>query len=58
LTALEDLDAEVNVNSALETIAENINITANNLGCYELKKHKSYVVQRRMFKIIRTKKTS
>jgi hypothetical protein len=39
--ALEDLDAEVDINSAWETIRENIKISAkNNLGYYEFKKHK------------------
>jgi hypothetical protein len=39
--ALEDLDAEVESNSAWETIRENINISAKeSLGYFELKKHK------------------
>jgi hypothetical protein len=39
--ALEDLDAEVDINSAWETIRENINISAKeSLGYLELKKHK------------------
>jgi hypothetical protein len=38
---LDDLDAEVEVNSAWKTIRENINISAkDSLGYYELKKHK------------------
>jgi hypothetical protein len=38
---LEDLDAEVEMNSAWEMIRENINISAKeSVGCYELKKHK------------------
>jgi hypothetical protein len=38
--ALEDLDAEVEINSAWETIRENINISANeSIGYFELKKH-------------------
>jgi hypothetical protein len=41
LSALEDLDDEVEMNSALEKIRENINISAKeSLGYYELKKHK------------------
>jgi hypothetical protein len=39
--ALEDLDAEVEISSAWETIRENIKISAKeNLGYFELKKHK------------------
>jgi hypothetical protein len=39
--ALEDLDAEVDINSAWGTIRENIKISAKeDLGYYELKKHK------------------
>jgi hypothetical protein len=39
---LEDLDEEVEINSAWETIRENINISAKeSLGYYELKKHKA-----------------
>jgi hypothetical protein len=38
---LEDLDAEVEVNTIWETIKENIKISAKeSLGYYELKKHK------------------
>jgi hypothetical protein len=41
--ALEDLDAEVEINSAWETIRENIKISAKeSLGYFELKKHKPY----------------
>jgi hypothetical protein len=41
--ALEDLDAEVEINSARETIRENINISAKeSLGYFELKKHKPW----------------
>jgi hypothetical protein len=41
LAALEDLDAEVEINSAWETIRENIKISAKEiLGYFELKKHK------------------
>jgi hypothetical protein len=39
--ALEDLDAEVDINSAWDTIRENIKISAKeSLGYFELKKHK------------------
>jgi hypothetical protein len=39
--ALENLDAEVDINRAWETIRENIKISAKEcLGYYELKKHK------------------
>jgi hypothetical protein len=39
--ALEDLDAEVEINSTWETIRKNINISAKeSLGYCELKKHK------------------
>jgi hypothetical protein len=38
--ALEDLDTEVEINSAWETIRESINISANeSMGYYDLKKH-------------------
>jgi hypothetical protein len=38
---LEDLDTEVEINSAWETIRENIKISAKeSLGYFELKKHK------------------
>jgi hypothetical protein len=41
--ALEDLDAEVDSNSAWETIREHIKISAKeSLGYYELKKNKSW----------------
>jgi hypothetical protein len=41
--ALEDLDAEVEINTISETIRENINISANkSLGYYELKRHKQW----------------
>jgi hypothetical protein len=40
LAALEDLDAEVEINSAWEMIRENIAISAKeNLGYFELKKY-------------------
>jgi hypothetical protein len=38
---LEDLDAEVDINSSWETIRENVKVSAvESLGFYELKKHK------------------
>jgi hypothetical protein len=41
--ALEDFEAEVEINSAWETIRENINISAEEgLGYFEFKKHKSW----------------
>jgi hypothetical protein len=41
--ALEDLDAEVDINSAWETIRENIKISAKeSLGYFKLKKHKPW----------------
>jgi hypothetical protein len=40
---LENLDTEVDINRAWETIRENIKISAKeSLGCYELKKHKPW----------------
>jgi hypothetical protein len=40
---LEDLDAVVEINSAWETVRENIEISAKeSLGCFELKKHKPW----------------
>jgi hypothetical protein len=40
--ALEELDAAVEINSAWETIGENINISAKeSLGYFEFKKHKT-----------------
>jgi hypothetical protein len=45
--ALEDLDAEVEINSAWETIRENIKISAKEcLGYYELRKHKPWFDER------------
>jgi hypothetical protein len=42
--ALEDLDAEVEINSAWETIGENITVSAKeSLGYFELKKHKPWL---------------
>jgi hypothetical protein len=39
--ALEDLDVEVEINSAWETIREKLNISAKESPCYyELRKHK------------------
>jgi hypothetical protein len=41
ISALEDLDSEVEINSAWETITENIKFSAKeSLGYFELKKHK------------------
>jgi hypothetical protein len=41
--ALEDLDAEVEINSAWETIGEDIKLLAKeSLGYFELKKHKPW----------------
>jgi hypothetical protein len=41
--ALEDLHADMEINSAWETIKENIKISAKEcLGYYELKKHKPW----------------
>jgi hypothetical protein len=43
--SLEDLDTEVEINSAWETILENIKISAKeSLGYYELKKHEPWFV--------------
>jgi hypothetical protein len=43
IAALENLDAEVEMNSTWETIRENIKISAKeSLGYYELKKHKPW----------------
>jgi hypothetical protein len=40
---LENLDVEVDINTAGETIRENIKISAKESpGCYELKKHKPW----------------
>jgi hypothetical protein len=42
-TGLEDLGAEVDINSAWETIIENIKFSAReSLGYFELKKHKPW----------------
>jgi hypothetical protein len=41
--ALEDLDTEVEINSAWETIRENINISEQeSLGYFELREHKPW----------------
>jgi hypothetical protein len=41
--ALEDLDTEVEINNAWETISENIKISAReSLGYFEVKKHKPW----------------
>jgi hypothetical protein len=43
LAALEHLEAEVEINTASETIRENINFSAkDSLGDYDLKKHKPW----------------
>jgi hypothetical protein len=43
LAALEDLDAEVEINTISEMIRENVKISAEeSLGYYELKKHKPW----------------
>jgi hypothetical protein len=45
---LEDLDAEVGINSACETIRENIKTSAKeSLGYFELKKHKPWFDEER-----------
>jgi hypothetical protein len=42
-TALENLDTEVDINRAWETIRENIKFSAKDIqGYYELKKHKPW----------------
>jgi hypothetical protein len=41
---LYNLNAEVDINGAWETIRENIKISAkDSLGCYELKKHNTWL---------------
>jgi hypothetical protein len=46
--ALEDLDAEVEINSAWEMIRENIKILANeSLGYCEAKKHKPWFEEKK-----------
>jgi flagellar basal body-associated protein FliL len=56
--ALEDLVTELEINSAWETIRENINISDKEIvGCYELKKQKP-MVRRRVLKMFRSKETS
>jgi hypothetical protein len=45
--ALEDLDIEVEINSAWETIRENIQISAKeSIGYFEFKKHKPWFDER------------
>jgi hypothetical protein len=45
-SAVEDLDTEVEINSAWETIREHIKISAKeSLGYFELKKHKPWFVR-------------
>jgi hypothetical protein len=45
--ALKDLDAEMDINSTLETIRENIKISAKkNLCYYETMKHKTWFDER------------
>jgi hypothetical protein len=41
LAVLDNLDDNVNINKAWETIRENIKISAQSLGYCELKKHKT-----------------
>jgi hypothetical protein len=56
--ALEDLDSEVEINSAWEMIRVNIKISAKeSLGFYESREHKD-VVRGKMLTIIRSKETS
>jgi hypothetical protein len=56
--ALEDLDAEVEINSTWETITENIKMSAKeSLGYFELKKHKPWF-EERLLKIIGSKEKS
>jgi hypothetical protein len=50
--ALEDLDAVVEINTLLEKIRENITISVKeNLGYYELKQHKSWLVEGSCYQI-------
>jgi hypothetical protein len=43
-TALEDLKAEVDVNSSWKTFKENITILAKeSIGCYEMMEHKQWL---------------
>jgi hypothetical protein len=54
--ALEDLDAEVEINSAWETIRDNIKISAKeSLGYYDLKRRRR---RRRMLIIVISKEIS
>jgi hypothetical protein len=57
--ALEDMDAEVEINSAWEMIRENIKISAKeSLHYFQLKKHKLWFDEGCSIKIIRSKETS
>jgi hypothetical protein len=50
--ALEDLDAEVELNSVWETIRKNITISAKySLGYFELKKHKPWFDEKKQKKL-------
>jgi hypothetical protein len=43
IASLENLDADVNINRAWETIRENIKVSAKeSIGYYEVKKHKPW----------------
>jgi hypothetical protein len=45
---LENLDAEVDISRAWKTVRENIKLSAKeDLGCYELKKHKSWFKEKK-----------
>jgi phosphomevalonate kinase len=58
LAALDDLDSEVEINSAWKVIRENIKISAKeNLGYFELKKHKP-LLDKGCSKVIRLTETS
>jgi hypothetical protein len=47
LAALENLNTEVDINSAWENTRENIKISAKeSLGYYKLKKHKPWLYER------------
>jgi hypothetical protein len=55
--ALEELDAEVEINSAWETITKHIKISAiESLGDYELKRHNLHNVTRDASRYFRNKK--
>jgi hypothetical protein len=56
---LEDLDTEVEINIAWETIRENINTSAKEgLGYFELKKHKPWFDERCSRVLIKGKKVN